>query len=489
VRPSEAFRRPLRVARQVAAAVLAAAVAAALSAAPAPAEAAAISATGPAPPALYRARGAAAEAGRAPAAAPEVAETGAATPEAAAEPRPAAELLAAARREAIEAARQTQGRERAFTAIRHETDLLRSDADASRRGLDESRAEQERLLAAVLRRARGIAPDGGLVDASPVERLRAEALLREADPALRAQSRALTGEIARLGELRKRIDAGAAEEAVAQQALAAARERLADAVSHRNTLLREMAPRQGIDAALRLADTEREAKNLGELIKRAEAAEENTGKPRERKIGGSRKKPAPLPPDADPTRPSELRSLAHEAGLDEAWPASSGVPRPETEQGAAPPRPLLVPPVAGAIAHAERETGASEASTAGLSFNTGAGAAVVAPFDGRIVYAGPFRDLGRVLIIRHDRRYYSALARLGRVDSKLGDWVLAGEPVGAMADATARGGGAAARELDKGDPGGWLYYELHRDGRPVDPQPWLASVGDGRDARETGSGR
>ena len=85
----------------------------------------------------------------------------------------------------------------------------------------------------------------------------------------------------------------------------------------------------------------------------------------------------------------------------------------------------------------------------GLSLDAIPGATVVAPFDGRILYAGPFRDLGRVLIIRHDRRYYSVLAGLGRADAKLGDWVLAGEPVGAMPDIPSPRSGAEARRHRK----------------------------------------
>ena len=119
----------------------------------------------------------------------------------------------------------------------------------------------------------------------------------------------------------------------------------------------------------------------------------------------------------------------------------------------------------------------------GVSFQTVPGAAIVAPFDGKVVYAGPFRDLGRVLIIRHDRRYYSVLARLGRANAKLGDWVLAGEPVGAMPDIPSPRSGAGAREAQESDPGRSLYYELRRDSRPVDPQPWLASVEDRHDER------
>ena len=321
--------------RDVAGTALPVAVAAALSASPAPALCDAPGAktlgnsvlpppptpdAGPAPPALYGATSGA-EPVRSPAA--ETPETRAGPSEAATEPASAAEQLAAARREAIDAARQTQECERALAAIRHEIDLLGSDADASRRGLAESRDEQARLLGAILHRARAAPPATADAEAPPIERLRAEALMREADPALRAQLRALTGEIARLDGLQKRIGARKGEEAAAQQALAAAREHLAEAVAHRNTLLREMAPPQGIDAALRIADTEREAKNLGDLIKRAEAAAESSGKQLERsRTGGSRKKPAPLSPADDPTRPSDLRSLSRESGLDEAEPAT-----------------------------------------------------------------------------------------------------------------------------------------------------------------------
>ena len=65
------------------------------------------------------------------------------------------------------------------------------------------------------------------------------------------------------------------------------------------------------------------------------------------------------------------------------------------------------------------------------------------------------------MIIRHGGLYHSLLAGFGRVDVKADQWVLAGEPVGAMPDA-----------VDNAS-GGTLYVELRRDGRPVDPQPWL----------------
>ena len=42
---------------------------------------------------------------------------------------------------------------------------------------------------------------------------------------------------------------------------------------------------------------------------------------------------------------------------------------------------------------------------------------------------------GSILIIRHGGGYHSLLAGLGRVDATIGQWVLAGEPVGTLPDA------------------------------------------------------
>src|SRR6185312_14627478 len=89
-------------------------------------------------------------------------------------------------------------------------------------------------------------------------------------------------------------------------------------------------------------------------------------------------------------------------------------------------------------------------------------------FDGHamvIPLAGPFRRYGLILIISHGGGYHSMLAGLGRVDVKIGEWVVAGEPI-AMLPAPA-----------KADESVTLYFELRRDGHPVDPQPSLADRG------------
>jgi len=96
--------------------------------------------------------------------------------------------------------------------------------------------------------------------------------------------------------------------------------------------------------------------------------------------------------------------------------------------------------------------------TEGVEIKTRAGAQVVAPFDGEIVFADRFGGYGRMLMIRHRGDYISTLAGLGRLDVAVGDLVLEGEPLGVMAE----------------DAAPSLYLELRRKARPIDPKPWLA---------------
>ena len=108
----------------------------------------------------------------------------------------------------------------------------------------------------------------------------------------------------------------------------------------------------------------------------------------------------------------------------------------------------LLEPVVGAL-----ETGSS-----GLSYATKPGAQVIAPADGKVLYAGPYHKNGQVLILEITTGYDVVLAGLGRVTVKPNDQLLAGEPVGTM-------------PTDPVDDR--LYFEIRHGGRGLSPAPWL----------------
>jgi murein hydrolase activator len=116
-------------------------------------------------------------------------------------------------------------------------------------------------------------------------------------------------------------------------------------------------------------------------------------------------------------------------------------------------------------------------SEKGLSIATRAGAEVTAPSDGWVVYAGPFRSYGQLLILNAGGGYHILLAGMERISVDLGQFVLAGEPVAVMGN-----GSHIVPILATGSSQPVLYVEFRKDGIPVDPGPWWAS-GEGEKVR------
>jgi septal ring factor EnvC (AmiA/AmiB activator) len=116
-------------------------------------------------------------------------------------------------------------------------------------------------------------------------------------------------------------------------------------------------------------------------------------------------------------------------------------------------------------------------SEKGLSVATRIGAQVTAPSDGWVVYAGPFRSYGQLLILNAGGGYHILLAGMERISVDLGQFVLAGEPVAVMGS-----GSHIASILATGSSQPVLYVEFRKDGIPVDPGPWWAS-GEGEKVR------
>jgi len=108
----------------------------------------------------------------------------------------------------------------------------------------------------------------------------------------------------------------------------------------------------------------------------------------------------------------------------------------------------------------------------GLSIASRAGAQVTAPCDGWVVYAGPFRSYGQLLILNAGGGYHILLAGMERISVDLGQFVLTGEPVAVMG-----GGPQSAAAIATGSSQPVLYIEFRKDGSPVDPSPWWAVSG------------
>jgi septal ring factor EnvC (AmiA/AmiB activator) len=105
-----------------------------------------------------------------------------------------------------------------------------------------------------------------------------------------------------------------------------------------------------------------------------------------------------------------------------------------------------------------------EGRAEGLTLSTRAGAQVIAPLDARVQYAGVFRTYGLMVILDVGGDVLVIVSGLDALYPQAGQWVLAGEPIGRMAD---------KHGADRKSPSPELYLEVRRKGEPIDPEKWL----------------
>lgn len=114
-------------------------------------------------------------------------------------------------------------------------------------------------------------------------------------------------------------------------------------------------------------------------------------------------------------------------------------------------------PVKGNIIKKYGELTEAGVTSRGITIRTRPNAQVISPYDGTVLFAGPFRGYGQLIIIEHGDGYHTLLAGIGRLDTSVGQSLLAGEPVGIMV--------AQSKPT--------LYIELRKNGQPINPAGWL----------------
>ncbi|RWO51047.1 murein hydrolase activator EnvC [Mesorhizobium sp.] len=264
-----------------------------------------------------------------------------------------------------------------------------------------------------------------------------------------------TAEKKRLGML---LEAKQKLEAETQTALAAEKQRSA-ALAAKAGSLKELIASLEADKARKAADAAKAAEQ--------KAAEQKAA---EQKAAGADKAPAL----GAPAQTAPAQKAPEQTEL-----AALPVPEANRLTAAAPFSALqgqIALPVTGKI---KRRFGASDGNGAvmlGDMVATQSGAIVTAPADGNVLYAGPFRSYGQLLILNAGDGYHVVLAGMSRISVASGQSVLAGEPIGAMGEARV----ASTSASKNGNATPELYVEFRKDGKPVDPTPWWADRLSGR---------
>ena len=318
---------------------------------------------------------------------------------------------------------------------------------ASLRGRERITAE---VLAAMQRIGRKPPPALLVAPEDALGAIRAAILLGAIVPDLRDEAMILVADLKTLTDLRREAE-GARETRRQEVArLDGERSRLDELVRARQEQLG--ASRQALasetDKAARLA---REARSLRDLLARSENVA--YGDPRALELA----RRAPLRPE---TGGPAVASLSLEAG------------RLEPRRAFAELKGALAWPVAGTLLRRFGEPDGSGGTEKGVVLTAAKDAVVIAPADGRVHFAAPYRGYGHLLILNAGNGYHVVLAGLGRLSVEIGQFVLAGEPIGVLGLSPAIRT-TLPNEASSEVPA--LAVEFRKDGTPVDPAPWWTS--------------
>lgn len=97
----------------------------------------------------------------------------------------------------------------------------------------------------------------------------------------------------------------------------------------------------------------------------------------------------------------------------------------------------------------------------GIEIEAPVGAEIKAIYDGRVLYADWFKGYGKILIIDHGEGFYTLSGHASQLLKKAGDEVKAGEVVALVGDTGSLKGPC-------------LYFEIRRQGKPLNPLEWLS---------------
>ena len=232
-------------------------------------------------------------------------------------------------------------------------------------------------------------------------------------PSMQSRAQALRSQLVELVTIRAHMDRQSGELVRAEQ----------DAAAAQGSIEVALAEKAAAEADIRAAAA-REAEAIAKLVRQAKNLKDLAARLQKR----SRRNPASPPTEGD--------NFARARGL---------VPLP----------------VIGQVEQRFGQADTNGQTVQGLAIAARPGAQITAPYDGRVLYSGAFRQYGGIVILGIDGSYQMILAGMEASHSYVGQEVLTGEPLGNLP----QGSGSLERSR--------LYLELRYNGRPIDPAPWI----------------
>jgi len=348
----------------------------------------------------------------------------------------------------IETAAKIRDAENRLSTMEGRIEPLETRERDLRQSLANRRDEIAEVLAALQRAGRRPPPAILVSPEDAVKSVRSAIVLGAILPEMRDRAEQLAGELSELARLRTNIANERKRLTAEVAAMAAERQRMAALVDERQKSQAE-AEKSLVQERQTAIDMARQIDNLKDLVARLEQGVESANRAARAAEKATEDQKGESRPDfvalKDPGRLTPAIAFASARGM-------------------------LPMPVNGVKIRNFGATDRFGSTERGNSIATRAGAQVTSPGDGWVVYAGPFRSYGQLLILNAGGGYHIVLAGMERISVDIGQFVLTGEPVAVMGSGAAQV--AAAVPVGTSQP--VLYVEFRKDGTPVDPGPWWA---------------
>ena len=359
--------------------------------------------------------------------------------------------------EMIKAAQKLQNDEEKTTKMENELAVLEQQLNEAQTAFNRENKNLIKTLSSLQNLA--LHPNQALLvqPLSPLEMLRSALLLQKAVPYLSANAQKIKADLedlnARQQKVKNQLEKvkiqkdSLAKQQAAMQKMSTQKNKMRQQIEGESQRTREQAERLSSQASdLRelweKIEHEREIKRRrDEEIRRA--ARERKEKARQAYLDEQRRKIRVETVEDNAKKGSNFAKASSSAGL----------------TGFSSARGKLAKPARGTVITSYGEELSKGVTSKGMLIKTRPSAQVIAPYDGSVVFAGPFKGYGNLIIIDHGQSYMLLLAGMASVDAEPGQLVLAGEPVGIMPDG------------DKAK----LYLEIRKDKRPINPEPWFGS--------------
>lgn len=325
---------------------------------------------------------------------------------------------------------------------------LRDQEAAVKASLHERRGLLAEVLAALQRMGRNPPPALLVTPEDALASVRSAILLGAVVPGIRHETDKLVADLTQLSDTQKKIG----EERASLTALMTSNleeERRMNLLIEQNEKNAALSEQQLAEERAKSEDLAKKAANLQELIG---SLEDQIGSVRDAALAAKSQEGTPGAPGVPGALPPDKNRIAP------AYAFSKLTGR-------------LTLPASGEIVRNFGDPDGTGHDALGTTLATAPGAVVTAPSDGWVVYAGPFRSYGQMVILNPGDGYHIVMSGMGRVTVRPGQFVVAGEPLAMMGEKRVASAAALALVTDRPT----IYIEFRQNGKPVDSRPWWSA--------------